>query len=113
MRPAGKDPVMEVASDSGSADEKPGVAELEKYDTAGDEIHIDPEVDKRITQKFDRRVVPWLFGLWLLAFIDRSNIGNARIDGMAKQLDLTGYTFNIALAIFYVPYILVDVPSNW
>jgi len=40
------------------------------------EAHIDPALDERITRKFDRRIVPWLFGLWLLAFIDRSNIGN-------------------------------------
>lgn len=33
--------------------------------------HIDPAVEKRITRKFDTHVVPWLFGLWLLAFIDR------------------------------------------
>jgi hypothetical protein len=58
-------------------------------------------------------VVPWLFGLWLLAFIDRSNIGNAKIDGLVTDLKLNGNTFNIALAVFYVPYILVDVPSNW
>ena len=30
-----------------------------------------------------------------------------------KDLKLTGNKFNIALTIFYVPYILVDVPSNW
>jgi len=42
------------------------------------EAHIDPALDARITRKFDTHIVPWLFGLWLLAFIDRSNIGNAR-----------------------------------
>lgn len=49
----------------------------------------------------------------LLAFIDRSNIGNARIDGLATDLKLTGNKFNVALVVFYVPYIAVDVPSNW
>lgn len=49
-----------------------------------------------------------------MAFIDRSNIGNARIDGLAADLDIaTGTKFNIALLVFYIPYILVDVPSNW
>jgi hypothetical protein len=47
-------------------------------------------------------VVPWLFGLWLLAFIDRSNIGNAKIDGLVTDLKLNGNTFNVALAVFYV-----------
>lgn len=28
-----------------------------------------PELDRRINRKFDLHVVPWLFGLWLLAFM--------------------------------------------
>jgi hypothetical protein len=49
----------------------------------------------------------------LFAFIDRSNVGNAKIDGMTEDLKLTGNKFNVALTIFYVPYICVDIPSNW
>lgn len=56
--------------------------------------------------------MPWLFGLWLLAFIDRSNIGNAKIDGLTEDLRLNSNKFNISLAVFYIPYILWDVPSN-
>lgn len=74
---------------------------------------IDPARDRRLTRKFDLHIVPWLFGLWLLAFIDRSNIGNANIDGLPQTLNLHGNQFNIALTVFYVPYICVDVPSNW
>lgn len=86
---------------------------LEKTATTWDDTtDIDAALDKRITRKFDRHVVPWLFGLWLLAFIDRANVGNARIDGLADELGLDGYKFNIALAVFYIPYICVDVPSN-
>ena len=40
------------------------------------------------------------------------NIGNARIQGMAKDLDLVGYRFNWALSIFYIVYLLVEIPSN-
>jgi hypothetical protein len=106
--------VLNPASlDSVNAEDKATAVELEKYDTAGEVIQIDPIVDARVTRKFDKRVVPLLFGLWLLAFIDRSNIGNVRIDGLATDLNLgTGPKFNIALTIFYVPYILVDVLSN-
>ena len=56
---------------------------------------IDHALDRRITRKFDLHIVPWLFGLWLLAFIDRSNIGNARIDGLTQDLKLDGNKFNI------------------
>jgi hypothetical protein len=106
--------VNPTSSENVSTDDKATPIELEKYNTASEVIQIDPIVDARVTRKFDKRVVPLLFGLWLLAFIDRSNIGNARIDGLATDLNLgTGPKFNIALTIFYVPYIMVDVPSNW
>jgi MFS family permease len=84
-------------------------AEKSTYEEPDD---ISPALDKRITRKLDIRLMPWLFGLWLLAFIDRSNIGNARIDGLATDLKLDSNKFNIALAVFYVPYICYDVPSN-
>lgn len=93
------------------SDQKPTagqVEKVEKVETSSEEFSIDPAIDAKITRKFDKHVVPWLFGLWLLAFIDRSNIGNARIDGLATDLKLDGNKFNIALAIFYVPYIFVD-----
>ena len=47
-----------------------------------------------------------------IAFIDRSNIGNARIAGMYKDLDLHGLQYNIALTVFFPPYALLEVPSN-
>lgn len=56
---------------------------------------LDPALDRALTRKFDAHLVPWLFGLWLLAFIDRSNIGNAGIDGLSTDLGLTGDKFNI------------------
>ncbi|KAG8623381.1 hypothetical protein KVT40_008357 [Elsinoe batatas] len=95
-------------------DEKESVDKMEKTNTTCDNsTGIDEALDKRITRKFDRRILPWLFLLWLLAFIDRSNIGNARIDGLATDLKLDGTKFNVALCVFYIPYICVDIPSNW
>ncbi|KAF7845983.1 hypothetical protein BT93_L5707 [Corymbia citriodora subsp. variegata] len=72
----------------------------------------DPKIEQRILRKCDKHILPWLFGIWLCAFIDRSNIGNARIDGLTTDLHLDGDKFNVALVVFYVPYILIDVPSN-
>lgn len=39
--------------------------------------------------------------------------GNAKIDGLTEDLNLTGNQFNVALTVFYILYILVDIPSNW
>lgn len=40
------------------------------------------------------------------------NIGNARIQGMQEDLNLYGLRFNWALSVFYIVYLLVEVPSN-
>lgn len=63
----------------------------------------DPNIEDRILRKCDWHIIPWLFGIWLCAFIDRSNIGNARIDGLTQDLHLTGNKFNIALGKLFGP----------
>lgn len=91
MEPSRKTP----AYDPGFISEKdrPALENVTSVDSTLPEI--DPVLDRAITRKFDAHLLPWLFGLWLLAFIDRSNIGNARIDGLATDLHLTGDKFNI------------------
>ena len=93
-------PRMETESPSPEAleysDEKIHHQAYETIQLEGQEVpDIDHALDRRITRKFDLHIVPWLFGLWLLAFIDRSNIGNARIDGLTQDLKLDGNKFNI------------------
>ena len=44
--------------------------------------------------------------LYLLSHIDRGNIGNAKIEGMDKDLGFTGNQYNIVSTIFFVPYII-------
>ncbi|KAI6351417.1 hypothetical protein MCOR25_009953 [Pyricularia grisea] len=81
---------------------------------AGEHPELDPVIDKRLDRKFDLHILPFLFGIWLFSFIDRSNIGNAAIAGLRRDLDIqTGTGFNVALLVFYATYIAVDVPSNW
>ncbi|KAM5380854.1 hypothetical protein ACJZ2D_003378 [Fusarium nematophilum] len=48
----------------------------------------------------------------LFSFIDRINIGNANIEGMSDSLGLTGTQFNVALSIFFIPYLLLQGPGN-
>ena len=43
---------------------------------------------------------------------DRVNISNAKIYGLVEELELTGDKFNTALVIFFVPYIICEIPSN-
>lgn len=73
----------------------------------------DKALTKRILWKLDCRILPPLALLWLANFIDRSNIGNARIAGLERDLGLHGNQFNTILAVFYASYIIVELPSNW
>ncbi|KAB8214644.1 putative MFS transporter [Aspergillus novoparasiticus] len=70
------------------------------------------EQKKALLRKVDIRLVPMLAVLYLISQIDRANIGNAKIEGLTEDLRLSGIQYNIVLSIFFVPYVLLEVPSN-
>lgn len=45
-------------------------------------------------------------------YINRGNIGNAKIQGLENSLNMKGSDYNVASMIFFVPYILCEIPSN-
>jgi fucose permease len=79
-------------------------------DTAG--TNIDPIAEKKLLRKCDLHVLPPLTILFLMAFLDRTNIGNAKIQGLTEDLHMQAQDYNIALFVFFIPYILFEVPSN-
>ncbi|GJN69243.1 MFS transporter [Purpureocillium lilacinum] len=70
------------------------------------------EKRKRVIRKVDLRLVPMLSVLYLISHLDRANIGNAKIEGLDKDLNLKGNQWNIVLSLFFVPYVLLEIPSN-
>lgn len=79
----------------------------------------DKEMEKRIVRKQDLRIMPWVCITYLLNYLDRVNLGNAKTlnndspeHNIVSQLDLTGQKYNIAVALFFVPYVLMEFPSN-
>ncbi|KAH9077941.1 MFS general substrate transporter [Lactarius deliciosus] len=74
--------------------------------------HIDPKVLRRATLKIDVYLIPIIGMFYLLSFLDRTNIGNARIAGLETSLNMSPKQFSIALTITYVPYILMELPMN-
>ncbi|TVY33863.1 MFS transporter [Lachnellula occidentalis] len=81
-----------------------------------DELHIvcpSHTTERKLMRKIDLHVIPFLCILYLLAFLDRVNIANARSFGLQKDLHLTkDLQYNTALTIFFVPYIVFEIPSN-
>lgn len=75
-------------------------------------LPLDPVKEKALLRKLDWHVLPMITILYMLCFVDRINIGNARIQGLENDLGMKGSDYNVALFIFFIPYILCEVPSN-
>jgi hypothetical protein len=71
--------------------------------------HLD---EKAILRKMDLRLIPMLALLYLLSFLDRGNIGNAKIEGLTEDLHMSGAQYNWCLTVFFFTYAAFEVPSN-
>ncbi|SQC39516.1 4-hydroxyphenylacetate permease [Klebsiella pneumoniae] len=69
------------------------------------------EVENRVIKKLFRRLITFLFVLFVFSFLDRINIGFAGLT-MGKDLGLTSTMFGLAATLFYVTYVLCGIPSN-
>ncbi|KAK5061222.1 hypothetical protein LTR84_007764 [Exophiala bonariae] len=73
---------------------------------------IDHVAEAKLVRKLDRFIVPPVMLLYLVSFLDRVNIGNARLYGLEKDLNLHGSQFQTAVSILFVTYVLLEVPCN-
>lgn len=72
-----------------------------------------PKYEKELVHRLDKNLLPILGCLYSVALIDRFNMGNAAVAGMAEDLELyTEGRYNIAVMIFFIPYLLFELPSN-
>jgi MFS transporter, ACS family, tartrate transporter len=62
-------------------------------------------------KKISRRIIPFIFVLYIISFLDRVNIGYAALD-MNKALGLTSSALGLISGIFFFGYFLFEVPSN-
>lgn len=67
-----------------------------------------PDEDRVVLRKLDIRLVGFMALLYSLNFLDRSNIGNARIAGLADDLNLSSSQYQWLLWAFYITYILFE-----
>ncbi|ORY90816.1 major facilitator superfamily domain-containing protein [Leucosporidium creatinivorum] len=59
-----------------------------------------------IRRKTDRHLMPLLWALFMLSFLDRSNIGNAQTAGMGADLGLSSSQYQFLLTAFYIGYVV-------
>ena len=90
-----------AAGEEGSIDKSDALA---TDDAQG--LLIDHHAERRLVWKFDTRILPVLAIMYLFNSLDKSNLGNAKTDGLETTLNLTGDQYNIILSVFFVPYVL-------
>jgi len=74
-------------------------------------INIDRELEKRTVSRLLWRLLPFLFLLYIVAFLDRINVGFAAL-GMQKELGFNDSIFGTAFGFFFLGYFFFQVPSN-
>lgn len=72
---------------------------------------MDMEIEKRTLKKITWRIVPFIMILYLIAYIDRVNIGFAALT-MKEDLGFTASVLGFGAGIFFLGYFLFEVPSN-
>ncbi|KAF2993409.1 hypothetical protein E8E13_002198 [Curvularia kusanoi] len=107
--------------DAAWVDDAEGLAAHEKADAI--ESHhgasIDEEREGALILKQDLRIIPLSASIYLLCYLDRSNIGNAKVlnssthDDLLSTTHMTAYQYTIALMVFLIAYALFEVPSNY
>ncbi|KIK77707.1 hypothetical protein PAXRUDRAFT_165975 [Paxillus rubicundulus Ve08.2h10] len=113
---------LNTSSDTHQAERYPG-ASLKKKEMHGSKERMEDSVAPALTvaqetkfwRRIDLRVMPVVVLIFLFSSLDRGAdvfIGNAKLDGLMTQLNLTGNKFNIALMVYFIPYILLEFPSN-
>ncbi|KAJ4354165.1 uncharacterized protein N0V89_005898 [Didymosphaeria variabile] len=79
---------------------------------AGKSAEERARLDKALVRKIDLWLVPWLSLLYLLSFLDRTNIGNAKTAKLEQGIGMVGRDYNNALTIFFISYAGAEPVTN-
>lgn len=88
--------------------------EKQKHSIGEDPLfdNVDHHAEQKLIRKLDLWIIPPVMLMYLFSFLDRVNIGNARLYGLEAELGLVGNQFQTAVSILFVTYILSELPSN-
>jgi ACS family tartrate transporter-like MFS transporter len=70
-----------------------------------------PIDERALVRKITWKIIPFVFILYVISYLDRANIGYAALQ-MNKELALTSEAFGLVSGIFFIGYFLCEVPSN-
>ena len=70
-----------------------------------------PAIEKAAYRKVTRRLIPFLFLCYILSYVDRVNVGFAKLQ-MQRDLGMSDTIFGAGMGIFFIGYFLLEVPGN-
>ena len=77
----------------------------------GSASRVDADLERDTMKRVGRRILPFVFVLYIFNFLDRSNVGLAALQ-MNKDLGFSSRAFGLGAGIFFIGYALFEVPSN-
>jgi sugar phosphate permease len=69
------------------------------------------DFEAAVYNKVTRRIIPFLFACYILAYVDRVNIGFAKLQ-MQQDLGMSDTVYGIGAGIFFIGYFLFEIPAN-
>lgn len=76
------------------------------------DLELDDPVDPVVVdRKLNRHLIPWLFSLGVLCYLDRTNLSFAALE-LNRDLGLSCSTYGLGAALFFVSYALFQMPST-
>jgi D-galactonate transporter len=72
---------------------------------------ITPAFEKATYDKIAWRLIPFLFLCYIVAFLDRVNVGFAKLQ-MAPDLNFSDVVYGFGAGVFFIGYFIFEVPSN-
>jgi ACS family tartrate transporter-like MFS transporter len=79
--------------------------------TANPRAAADEALPVRTRKRVTRRLIPYLMFIYLLAYLDRANVGVAKL-GMQKDLNFNDAAIGFGAGIFFIGYLLLDIPGS-
>src|SRR5690349_5164323 len=72
---------------------------------------ITPQFEEATYKKAASRLIPFVFVCYIVAFLDRVNVGFAKLQ-MASDLHFSDAVYGVGAGIFFIGYFIFEVPSN-
>jgi len=66
----------------------------------------------RCRARIVRRLLPFLFLLYVVAYLDRVNVGFAKLGGMNTDLNFSDEVIGFGAGIFFIGYVVLEIPGS-